>query len=90
MPNSPSAKKRLRQNVTRRGRNRAARTALRSQVRRVRAAIAAGDAETCEKEFRLAAEKFDRAASKRLIHPNVAARSKSRLSAQIKAVKTAT
>lgn len=89
MPNSPSAKKRLRQSLDRRARNRAARTALRSQIRKVRTAIAGADAAACESEFRTLVKKIDQAAAKNVLHANTAARIKSRLSKAIKATKSA-
>jgi len=89
MPNTKSAKKRLRQNVVRRARNRTIKSALRSQCRKVRDAVKAGDVQTAEAEFRLAAKRLDRAGARRVIHPNAAARLKSRLSARIKALKQA-
>lgn len=87
MPNIKSAKKRLRQNVERRARNRSIRTAVRSQVRKVRQAVQAADVEKAEAEFRLAAKKLDRAGARSVIHRNAAARLKSRLSAGIRALK---
>ena len=84
MPNSASAKKRLRQNITRRARNRSTKSAVRTQVRKVREAITAGDAEKSATEFRLCAKKLDQAAAKNVIHANAAARTKSRLSKAIK------
>jgi small subunit ribosomal protein S20 len=87
MPNSVSAKKRLRQSLSRRARNRAARSTIRTQVRKVRTAIAGGDAAACETEFRTAVKKLDQAAAKNIVHANSAARIKSRLSKAIKAVK---
>jgi len=87
MPNTKSASKRLRQNVERRTRNRSARSTVRNHVRKVRKAIAAGDVAQSESELRVAAKKLDQAASKRIMHPNCAARTKSRLSAAIKAIK---
>ncbi len=86
MPNSLSAKKRLRQSQDRRLRNRAVRSTIRSQIRKVRAAIAAGDAAKCTEEFRATVKKLDQAAGKRVLHPNTVARVKSRLSKAIKAV----
>lgn len=88
MPNTATAKKRLRQNVVRRARNRATKSALRTQVRKVREALAAGNVEVCEAEFRATAKSLDQAAAKNVIHANRAARLKSRLSAAIKALKT--
>lgn len=87
MPNSRSAKKRLRQNEKRRLRNRSQRSTMRTHLRRVREAIESGNVEQSEAEFRLATKTLDQAAAKRLIHPNAAARVKSRLSAKIKALK---
>ncbi|NIL98098.1 MAG: 30S ribosomal protein S20 [Planctomycetales bacterium] len=87
MPNSKSAKKRLRQNETHRQRNRSTKSTLRSHLRKVTQAVEAGDVAASEAAFRLAAEKLDRAAARHLIHANAAARTKSRLSAKIKALK---
>jgi small subunit ribosomal protein S20 len=87
MPNSVSAKKRLRQNLSRRTRNRAARASIRTQIRKVRTAIAGGDPAACEAEFRVAVKKLDQAAGKNIVHANSVARIKSRLSKAIKAVK---
>lgn len=87
MPNSASAKKSLRQNQERRAANRSAKSTLRTQVKKVRAAIAAGDAEKCDAEFKTAQKKLDKAAASNLIHANAAARTKARLTKAIKAVK---
>jgi small subunit ribosomal protein S20 len=87
MPNTVSAKKRLRQNETRRLRNRAGRSALRTQLRKVREAVANKDAEKSETEFRALVKKLDQAAAKHMIHANAAARTKSRLSKAIKGIK---
>jgi small subunit ribosomal protein S20 len=74
---SRQAKKRWRQNVQRRDRNRPVRTRVRTATRSARASIAAGEggAET----VRQAAAIIDRAAKRRVIHRNAAARHKSRL-----------
>ncbi|HEX5446788.1 MAG TPA: 30S ribosomal protein S20 [Pirellulales bacterium] len=87
MPNSKSAKKRHRQDEVRRLRNRATKSRVKSQIRKVRDAIAAGDVQTAESEFRLTAKRVDKAAAAGVVHDNLAARVKSRLSAAIKAVK---
>ncbi|MDP6446144.1 MAG: 30S ribosomal protein S20 [Pirellulaceae bacterium] len=89
MPNTKSAKKRLRQNVDRRGVNRAQRSEMRGQLRRVREAVAAGEIDRAESEYRVAAKRLDRAGATRLIHPNTAARLKSRLQRLIKSAKAA-
>ena len=87
MPSTKSSKKRLRQNIAGRLQNRSINQAVRTQCRKVREAIEAGDAELAETEFRLAAKKLDRAGARNIIHQNAAARTKSRLSAKIKALK---
>lgn len=87
MPNSVSAKKSLRQSQERRLANRSVRTTLRTQIKKVRAAIAAGDVEKSEAEFKAAQKKLDKAAAGNLIHANAAARTKSRLTKAIKGVK---
>lgn len=88
MPNSSSAKKRLRQNESLRLRNRSIKSAVRTQIKKVRTAVAAGDIETAETEFQVAVKKLDKASSKRIFHPNTSARYKSRLQSAIKAAKT--
>lgn len=90
MPNTRSAKKRLRQNIIRRARNRSARQALRTQCRKVREAVQQGDLSRAESELRLAAKKLDRAGAKNIIHRNAAARTKSRLSSAIRLAKQTT
>lgn len=89
MPNSASARKRLRQDQTRRLRNRSAKAGVRTQIKKVRKAIESGEVETSEKEFQTATKKLDQAAAKGLIHANAAARTKSRLSKAIKGLKSA-
>jgi small subunit ribosomal protein S20 len=88
MPNSVSAKKRLRQSLDRRGRNRTVRSTIRTQVKKLRTAIAAGDAAACETEYRVTVKRLDQAAAKGILHANAAARLKSRLSAAIKSLKS--
>ncbi|MFI4876917.1 MAG: 30S ribosomal protein S20, partial [Blastopirellula sp. JB062] len=62
MPNTQSAKKRLRQNEVRRARNRAVKSALRHQIRKVRVAIAAGDVGVMDTELKAAVKRLDKAA----------------------------
>jgi len=70
----------MRQAISRNARNRAQRSALRTAVKHVREATAAGAAEA----YAAAVVLLDRAARKRLIHPNNAARHKSRLAAHVR------
>jgi len=85
MPNTQSAKKRLRQDEARKKHNLSIKRAMRTQIHKVRDALKAGNVELATAEFRVAARKLDRAGSRNIIHRNAAARLKSRLSAQIKA-----
>jgi small subunit ribosomal protein S20 len=87
MPNIKSAAKRLRQSILRRESNRAVKSSLRTQNRKVVEAVKAGNVEQAEAELRQAAKLLDRAGTRRVIHRNAAARKKSRLSAKIKALK---
>jgi small subunit ribosomal protein S20 len=87
MPTTKSARKRLRQSLERRDRNRSAKRAIRTQCRKVLEAVKAGDAAKAQEELREAAKKLDRAATRHVIHANAAARTKSRLSAKIKNIK---
>lgn len=80
MPNVKSAEKRMRTNAIRADRNRQFRSKLRTALKKVRGA---DTAETAAAAFREATSLLDRAARKRIIHPNKAARAKSRLSAKI-------
>jgi small subunit ribosomal protein S20 len=74
---SRSALKRWRQNERRRARNKPVRTAARSAVKKARTVITGGD--DAEAAIREAASILDRAAKRNVIHPNAAARHKSRL-----------
>lgn len=87
MPNTKSAKKRLRQSLDRRTRNRAAKSALKTLVKKVRSSLASGNVAEAEVGYRAAVKKLDQTASRRIIHRNAAARVKSRLSAALKAAK---
>jgi small subunit ribosomal protein S20 len=87
MPTTKSAAKRLRQNIVRRTRNRAATRDLRTRCKRVAAAVAEENLAEAEAELRITAKKLDQAAAKGVIHRNAAARLKSRLSARVKAAK---
>jgi small subunit ribosomal protein S20 len=87
MPNTKSAKKRLKQSLARRTRNRSTRSALKTEVRKVRESLAAGNVEQAANEFKLVTKKLDQAAANNVLHDNAAARIKSRLSGAIKVAK---
>lgn len=79
MANTKSAKKRARQAVNRRDRNRYYRSTARTYVKRARQLIEADDFETAEEAILDAVKALDKAAQKGIIHKNNAARRKSRL-----------
>ena len=83
MAHSKSARKRARQTTARRSRNRAQRSALRTQLKKVNVAVGSGDAAVAQAELKKAMKALDRSARKGLIHRNQAARRKSRLSAKV-------
>jgi small subunit ribosomal protein S20 len=85
MPHTKSAKKRLRQNDKRRLRNRATMKAIKKQTKTLLGALKTGTLEEARKEFVNTAKKLDKAAAKRVIHPNLAARKKSQLQQKVNA-----
>ena len=87
MPNSRSAAKRLRQNAVLQQRNKSIKSAMKTQIKAVMAAVSEGDFDKADKEFRVAAKKLDRAGAKGIIHRNAASRKKSRISAAIRKAK---
>ena len=89
MANSPQAKKRARQNDIARKHNASLRSMVRTYLKKVVAAIEAGDAEAAKAAYAAAVPVLDRVADKGVYHKNKAARHKSRLNAQIKALASA-
>jgi len=86
MPNTLSAKKRLRQNEKRRERNRATKNTVKTFIKRFEVAVASGDAEASKTEFRAAVRRLDQAAARGVIHKNKASHEKSRLQRHLDAV----
>ena len=81
MANHPSAEKRNRQRIRRTERNRSVKGAVRTLLKKARAALATPGAKVAESAGAVAAaiKAVDRAASKGVVHPKMAARAKSRL-----------
>ncbi len=86
MANSSQARKRARQAEKHRQHNASRRSAMRTEVKKVVNAIAAGNKDGATEAYKQAVPAIDRAANQGLIHKNKAARHKSRLNAQIKAL----
>ncbi len=89
MANSAQARKRARQSLVRRARNFSLRTEFRTAIKKVLKAIASGDRNVANNEFKETQSTLDRIARKGIFHKNKAARHKSRLSARIKAMPVA-
>jgi small subunit ribosomal protein S20 len=88
MANSKQAAKRARKAVRQRAANVSMRTTLRSAIKKVHKAVATGDQKVALEAFRAEQAIIDATARKGIIHKNKAARHKSRLAAQIKALGT--
>ncbi len=84
MANSKQAIKRARQAVKQRAANMSQRSTLRTAIKKVQAAIAAGDKAAAQAVYQASVSTIDRIADKNIIHKNKAARHKSRLSAAVK------
>lgn len=79
MPSSPSAIKRLKQSQKRRMHNRITKKVIKTLTKRSMSAITAKEFEKAEVDFRAATAKIDKAGVRRVLHPNTAARRKSKL-----------
>lgn len=80
MPNIQGSEKRMRQQRRREARNRAQRSRMKTAIKKVMAATDADEATTA---YRETVAILDRYASRRLIHPNKAARKKSQLARKV-------
>lgn len=89
MANTASARKRIRQNVKRTLRNHARKARMRTFIKKVEVACAAGDKEAAATALREAQPEMQRAVGKGVIHLNTVSRKLSRLSARVKAIATA-
>ena len=89
MANTASARKRIRQTITRTARNQARKSRMRTFIKKVEAAIASGDKSAAATALHDAQPEMQRAAGKGIAHPNTVARKLSRLSARVKAISAA-
>lgn len=83
MPNHKSAEKRMRQNEKRRAINRGNRSRLRTEIKRLRAAIDAGAKDGLTETYAGTVSAIDKAVNKGVLHRNAAARHKARLTARV-------
>ncbi len=89
MANSPQARKRARQAELNRRHNSSQRSAMRTQIKKVHAAVESGDHAAAMEAFRAAVPIIDRFSDKGRLHKNTAARYKSRLNRRVKALVSA-
>ncbi len=89
MPNHKSAEKRDRQNVRRNAINTANRSKLRTQIKKLRAAISAGDLQTAQALLPKTIAVIDKSIQKGILHRNAAARYKSRLTLRVNSLAAA-
>ncbi|HEX6132556.1 MAG TPA: 30S ribosomal protein S20 [Longimicrobiales bacterium] len=83
MANTASARKRIRQAEKRAENNRSQRSRMKTAIKKV---MNAQDADTATAAYREVASLLDRMASRRIIHPNKAARKKSQLARKVSAL----
>jgi small subunit ribosomal protein S20 len=83
MANHKSAEKRIRQNIKRNAINRSNRSRLRTEVRKLRAALAASDKDLSNELLNPTVSIIDKMVNKGIIHKNTAARYKSRLTKHV-------
>jgi len=86
---SLSAKKRVRQSIKRRARNRFRKEQIKEQVKAFQTAITAGDVKKAEEALKQTVRKMDRVATKGTIHKNTASRKRSRMARRLNAVRAA-
>lgn len=86
MAHNQSAKKRVRQSERRAANNRARMNRVRSFIKKVEQAIAAGDRRVAEAALKAAQPEIHRGVGKGVVHRNAAARKLSRLSARVSAL----
>lgn len=84
MPNIKSQIKTMSKDAERRLRNRALRTMLLTELRQLDDAIKAGDREKAQVCLKDSIKRIDKSVTKGILHPNTAARKKSRISARLK------
>lgn len=87
MANHVSAEKRARQDIKKRDNNRGQKSTMRTAIKRVNEAVAAGDQELANTALAKATSLLARAGRKGIMHAKTASRSVSRLNASIKALK---
>jgi len=84
---SLQAKKRARQNETRRAISRTRKSQVKTQIKHFETVLASGDFDTASSQFKLLTKKLDKTAATSTMHKKTAARKKSRLAKRLNALK---
>lgn len=79
MPHTRSAKKQLRKAEKRRTHNRAVKRSIKTEIKKFSELADQGKLDDLKKQFVVACKRVDKAAAKRIVHPNLAARKKSQM-----------
>ncbi len=87
MAHSLSAKKRVKQNAKGRSTNRARKSQIKTQTKKLEDIISEGNIAEAEKQYKLTAQKLDKTAATSTMHKKTAARKKSRLAKKLNALK---
>lgn len=83
MPNHKSAEKRVRQTAKRNEVNTRNRSKLRTQIKKLRSALASGDKKQSQELLQPTISLIDKSVNKGVLHRNTAARYKSRLTSHV-------
>ena len=83
LPNIKSAKKRVEITAIKTLRNRMAKSALKTAIKKFQVAVEAGDKEAATVAYKAAVKKLDRAVAQGLVHKNNAARHKSQFTCKL-------
>ena len=83
MPNIKSAKKRVLVSQTKAMQNKAAKSALKTEIKKFEAAVAEGNRSEADVAYKVAVKAIDKAAAKGLLHKNNAAHKKSALTLKL-------
>ena len=86
MPNIKSAKKRVLVTESKSARNKAAKSALKTEIKKFEAAVAEGNRSEADAAYKVAVKAVDKAAAKGLLHRNNAAHKKSAMTLKLNQV----
>ncbi len=86
MPNIKSAKKRVLVSQVQNARNRAAKSLIKTNIKKFEAAVVSGDKEAAAAAAKVAVATIDRSARKGVLHKNTAARKKSHIAVKLNSI----